>query len=556
MKDLRQGCCQFYRRLVRFLFGLTALWLFVSSLVFTSYLPYNEIAWICKDHTLTLCLLFAALCLGLVYSRKLPVSPAPLQGRTLQVLRYILILAAGAAAIWWVGYARLLPLTDAKWTRGAAQALLEGSSWGFENGNYMSIYPHQSGLALYHCLLMTVFGHENIVCFQYINCFAYMVILWAMGEFGLLFGMKDSGCLTVTVLGVLFFPLMFYVTFVYGTLQGLALSMVGMLLMIRFCKNGGWYRALLGALALSLAVMIKPNYEIFVVGTLLYLVYCGLMKKNKGVLLPILLLIAGFLAATKLPIAIMERLSGCTLNNGYPTSTWLVMGLSDGVESSPGWWSSYANDTYAQSGQNAAIQNQIAMADLKEILLGYLHDPFSLVRFLVLKNATQWSEPLFHGLWLNDVMMLCNGAPPLMAQLVKDFLSTPGQYHAAQSMNVLQSFVYGGLVLWAWMPTGERRENSEDLLAVVLLGGFLFHCFWEAKGQYTVPYYVLVFPLAILGYRRLVSLSKAALQESRKTLPYKVRLFIPGLALLAAVALAYALRGSLTETLNMYLDTI
>ena len=552
MKDLRQGCCQFYRHLVRLLFGLTALWLFVSSLVFTSYLPYNEIAWICKDHTLALCLLFAALCIALVYSHKLP---APQENRrVLRILRWVLILGAGAAAIWWVSFARLLPLTDAKWTRNAAQGLLEGTSWSFENGNYMSIYPHQSGLALYQCLLMVLFGHENIICFQYINCLAYMVILWAMGEFSQLFGMQDLGCLTVTLLGVVFFPLMFYVTFVYGTLQGLALSMVGMLLMIRFCKRGGWYRALLGALALSLAVMIKPNYEIFVVGTLLYLAYCGLLGKKKDVLLPIFLLILGFLAATKLPIQIMEHLSGCTLNNGYPTSTWLVMGLSDGVESSPGWWSRYANDTYAQSGQNAAIQNQIAMADLKEILQSYLHSPFSLVRFLVLKNATQWSEPLFHGLWLNDVMMLCNETP--MAQWAKDFLSTPGQYHAAQSMNVLQSFVYGGLVLWAWMPAGEKRESSEDLLAVILLGGFLFHCFWEAKGQYTMPYYVLVFPLAILGYRRMRTLSGAAIRESAQTLSGKVRLAIPALALLAALVMAYAMRGPLTETLNMYLDMI
>ena len=66
MKWIRQGCCDFYRRLVRLLFGFVALWLFVSSLVFTSYLPYNEISWICSDYTVLLCLLFAVLCLALL----------------------------------------------------------------------------------------------------------------------------------------------------------------------------------------------------------------------------------------------------------------------------------------------------------------------------------------------------------------------------------------------------------------------------------------------------------------------------------------------------------
>ena len=550
MNRIRQGCCDFYRRLVRLLFGFVALWLFVSSLVFTSYLPFNEISWISSDNTVLLCLLFAALCLALLQYRKIPFLQKGQQGRPLRIARWGMILCAGILAIWWVSFARLLPLTDAKWTREASLALLQGSSYGFENGHYMSIYPHQSGLALFQYLLLSVFGQDNVICFQYINCFAYMVILWAMGEFSYLFGLKDRGCLAVTILGILFYPLMFYVTFVYGTLLGLALSMTGLLLAIRFCEKGGWHRAVFSALALSLAVMIKPNYEIFVVGVLLYLVYSGLMKQNKGVLLPIFLLLVGLMAATRLPIKIMEQLSGCTLNNGYPTSTWLVMGLTDGVESSPGWWSSYANDTYAQSGQNAVIQNQIALEDLKAILSGYLRNPFSFVRFLVLKNATQWCDPLFHGLWLNNVMMLCNETP--MPQWAQEFLSTSNQYYLAQGLSVLQSLIYGGLVLWAWVPSPETRKDSEDLLAVILLGGFLFHCFWEAKGQYTMPYYVLVFPLAKLGYARLKLHSADSIRESCKPLSGKVRWLMPLLALLAALLMAYAMREPLKETLEMY----
>lgn len=36
-------------------------------------------------------------------------------------------------------------------------------------------------------------------------------------------------------------------------------------------------------------------------------------------------------------------------------------------------------------------------------------------------------------------------------------------------------------------------------LALIFIGGFVFHIFWEGKGQYTIPYFVLLFPYAVMG---------------------------------------------------------
>ena len=44
---------------------------------------------------------------------------------------------------------------------------------------------------------------------------------------------------------------------------------------------------------------------------------------------------------------------------------------------------------------------------------------------------------------------------------------------------------------------------------MILVGGFLFHLVWEAKGQYTLPYMVLVIPLAVEGWRTLRALRKS-----------------------------------------------
>ena len=37
------------------------------------------------------------------------------------------------------------------------------------------------------------------------------------------------------------------------------------------------------------------------------------------------------------------------------------------------------------------------------------------------------------------------------------------------------------------------------LLFYIFIGGFIFHLFWEAKGQYTITYFVLLIPYCVKG---------------------------------------------------------
>lgn len=157
-----------------------------------------------------------------------------------------------------------------------------------------------------------------------------------------------------------------------------------------------------------------------------------------------------------------------------------------------------------------------------------------MVRFFVSKNATQWSDPLFQGIWLNRVMQRVSDTA--VPQWVDHFLRLDGPNLLSSVFNLLQTLVYGGLVLWAWMPTNETRKSQEDLLAVILVGGFVFHTFWEAKSQYTLPYYVLIFPLALLGYRRLSLLQQDPNARLLwKPITGKLRFLMPVLLMLLAL---------------------
>ena len=60
---------------------------------------------------------------------------------------------------------------------------------------------------------------------------------------------------------------------------------------------------------------------------------------------------------------------------------------------------------------------------------------------------------------------------------------------------------------------------EEMLLPLCFIGGFLFLIIWEAKAQYALFYYVILFLYAILGYREfVVNLSKETIVHNKKGL--------------------------------------
>ena len=74
----------------------------------------------------------------------------------------------------------------------------------------------------------------------------------------------------------------------------------------------------------------------------------------------------------------------------------------------------------------------------------------------------------------------------------------------------MQTFVYAMACVWVvlGMRDQDKRMKKQDkwgmlLPGIVFIGGFLFHLVWEAKGQYSVVYFMLLLPYAYLGMERV-----------------------------------------------------
>lgn len=561
MLSLTKNLCTFSRRTVRFLFALVAAWLFVSCLVATSYVCFisyqafelTETSWVCPDGTLLQCVGFSLVCLIPLLWRGNRGRASLRVERYLPTLRRILILLSGILAICWVFLLQSPPISDAHSVQTAASDLMRGKTYKFQPGEYLAVYPHQSSLVLVHCLLQRL-SADTTLPFRIMNVLCYMAILYFLGELAMEFGMGVSGCFAATCIGAAFLPLMLYVTFVYGNIPGLCFAMAGLLQSIRFSRDAKWRRAFLVFLFLFLSVWFKPNYQIFVVGLFLYALHNALQGKKHCWALPVLFLLSWQLAK-EVPITILESWSGCSLRNGASPISWVAMGLRSDSPCGPGWYDEYNLISYFTANMNPKAQRDIALDCISGILQGFLMDPKSMVRFFAEKNASQWSDPLFQSLYVNT--LIYETMPTPTPQWVESFLYAQGPNWLNAGMNFLQTLVYGGLVLWAWLPARQTQDPREELCAVILLGGFVFHSFWEAKSQFTLPYFVLILPLALLGYQRLAELRwEPNTQALWHSMSGKVRFLMPILLMITALLLSLFLAPALDGTLAQLLQTL
>lgn len=49
--------------------------------------------------------------------------------------------------------------------------------------------------------------------------------------------------------------------------------------------------------------------------------------------------------------------------------------------------------------------------------------------------------------------------------------------------------------------SGFLNDPKAGLFAVVFIGGFLFHIFWEAACEYMLPYFIMIVPYGVMGLK-------------------------------------------------------
>ncbi len=421
--------------------------------------------------------------------------------------RSVLLLAYFAAlAVYVLASQRLGGVSDRtlvfnvayQWTYGDYSALYDTTDY---SRGYLLYNPHQLGIVVFLYYFSLIFGGHNYAAFELCNALAVVFTYRAFAELSDMSGNSRFMSFSILLICILFLPISLYTTFAYGTLLGLCFAVNAVRhIMPMLGGASGWHKWLHLALSLGemlLAIAVKKNYLIFAIG---YLIFCAVLfikKHSAQNLIPVIAAVLLVLFSQKSVDLLAVTITGNAVPAGMPTMSWVSMGLGENDNLYDGWWTPQSSVTLLEAGLDSAAARSVEVERVQRRLTEFVSNPEYAIRFFSGKNASQWNNPEFNAYFVNNVPSAVT-----VPEYLNRFFAVSTMDTVVRILNPMHFAVLAGAVLYLLL----KKDKSDVSLffCVVFVGGFMFHTVWEAKGQYTLPYFTLLLPLAVEGYAEAI----------------------------------------------------
>lgn len=393
---------------------------------------------------------------------------------------------------------------------------------------YFSFYPFQTGPMLWYVLTGSVFGTGNILAFQVLNAAAITGLVAVLWWLGTLIGLTEYGRGALAVLVVTCVPLLMFAAFVYPNAIGFSITIAGVaLIALAFSRKRVWSTVLClvgGFLVCGLGVIFKSTFIILMIAAIIGVLLVVIANRRWWQGLVGIVAMGVSYMLTKLPLYMVQRVTGQDFGKGMPMLSWITLGLDDPVGVNPGWWTRTPLRAFQETGGDYASQSAIAREFVASRLQHFAQHPSEALDFFSRKLASEWAEPTFMTALYSELGTSSSG----FAGAPRWLLAGGGSGLLLKYENVAQSVLYllalvgviamvCAVVRSARMPMGDAPMFARTFLCTAFLGGFICYMFWEAKGIYTLPFYLLLFPMAAYG----VQVTLRALCRRRQSDPIR-----------------------------------
>ena len=388
-------------------------------------------------------------------------------------------------------------------TYGAQRAAL--GDYAVISENYFRRFPFQLGYVLYsevffRAVRLVLRGTPEgyaVLALQEVNLMWVMLQYHALIEItGILF--KDARIRKLLMLLLFFcFPPLITSTYLYGNIPAFACGTVAVWMFLLYMNRSLLRYAVLCALCLTFAVTLKLNLLIFCVAIGGVWLVELLRRRSVKSLLCLILAAACVLTVSKLPQRLYEKRLGFEYGDGIPMIAWMAMGFSEG-HAGPGWYrEDHTVEAFEQTDYDPAATAALAKEILAERVSAFRAQPREAFRFFWEKLRSQWNEPSYGSLWINQVELSYSTKGAFYR-----FLCEKGTRRTLAVMNQVQQMVFLGMLI-AVLRLWRKKDLLRCLLPLIVLGGLLYHLLFEAKSQYALPYFVLMLPMAAYGFYTL-----------------------------------------------------
>ena len=381
-----------------------------------------------------------------------------------------------------------------------------------DKGGYLFIWPFQLGYVAFGQIMAGIFGKSNYFAWDIVQLVSILITVYLIYKLTWEFFEDKEVCGVSALLscGALFFYN--YVTYIYGDILSMAPQTVALYTMVLYVKRGRKRYAVISAVSIAAAILIKTNCEITMIALLMVLVGSTFVAESE---LPFCKRLIQNLTLAAFMLAVVFAAKGamnayyCNLTglekipDGSPAWSHIAMGLQES-DLEDGWYNGYNYHVFGENGYDSVATAKAAKENIKQTLSDFANRPLHGARFFVRKFTTQWADSVCistHNLDL--VSRHVENQPAICNYLV--FGSAYGCPLLIWIMNVFMPVCYIGVAIYLFgILRGRKPSVSEMLLLILIFGGIVFHEFWEGSSRYTMRYYIYYMPFGAYGLKVLL----------------------------------------------------
>lgn len=200
--------------------------------------------------------------------------------RVIKIISLVTGAMVAGISIWWAFASCTTPDGDQLIVSSAAVYAKEGTLSMLVEGGYLFYYPQQLGLVAFQEIVFRIFGD-----YQY----GVIYVLFGLMNGGtVLFGsefLKEANFskgvrVIYAILMIVCLPYLFYTPYVYGDIPAIFLAMVLFWCVIKWEKSGKYKFVILGCAMATMAVLMRKNSLIVILGTVIGLALMALAQKR------------------------------------------------------------------------------------------------------------------------------------------------------------------------------------------------------------------------------------------------------------------------------------
>ncbi len=422
------------------------------------------------------------------------------------IARIVTIFCIGIVSVGsllWICFNDALPKSD--------QAIIykeAGKIAGFVKGefdtSYFGWFPRNRGMALLVAGLFRLFG-ETQNAFQILNIGGAALLIMSV-YLATKRGWNNARITIIAVLIItLYYPIIIYTSYIYGTLLSASLSSCCFAVALRFCDEYEWKSIMMTAILFPLAIQMHQSAAIALIAVIIYILLHITKKVWKKTFLFIAAPLLGVLLLNITVDFAYERITSSEPIDSVPSITWFYMGLTSENElGGPGSQDGSMYQIFLENGYDSEATVKDTVKRISKVLVEYLRGErkFS---FFIEKTKHQWLDPTFTArrvIRLNEVE---NGEIP-NSEAYTNFY-----YSSLRDIGFKILIIYLILIYTLNIITGIHGINQDSGMGLLLLiqlffmGGFVFQLGWESIGRYCFSYFIWLIPQAAYGVEQLYS---------------------------------------------------